>query len=269
MTYVRKEIIGDCVLYQGDCLEIMPTLESVDAVLTSPPYNIGKEYETVTPHENYLVWIERVAHSIGLIMRDGGELFWQVGNMVDKGEVFPLDVLTYPIFKRLDMKLRNRIVWAFGHGLHCKRRFSGRHETLLWFTKGDDYVFDLDAVRVPSKYPAKKHYKGPKKGQLSGNPLGKNPGDVWDITNVKSNHPEKTGHPCQFPLALADRVIKASTRRADTVLDPFVGSGTTLVACAKTGRKGIGIELNPKYFEIACERVEEAYRNLATERGKK
>lgn len=89
----------------------------------------------------------------------------------------PLDIELAPTFKRLNMQLRNRIIWQYGHGLHSQRRFSGRYETVMWYTKTDDYHFDLDPVRVPSKYPGKKHYRGPKKGQYSGNANGKNPED--------------------------------------------------------------------------------------------
>lgn len=87
----------------------------------------------------------------------------------------------YQIFKKQRLKLRNRIVWHFGHGLHASKRFSGRYETILWFSKTDNYIFNLDSVRVPAKYPGKRHFKGPKKGQPSGNPLGKNPSDIWEI----------------------------------------------------------------------------------------
>ena len=143
------------------------------------------------------------------VLAPGGSLCWQVGNYVEKGEVFPLDILSYPLFKSRGLKLRNRVIWRFGHGLHAQRRFSGRYEVLLWFTNGDGYTFNLDRVRVPSKYPGKTHFKGEKRGQPSGNPLGKNPSDywivkqdwereVWDIPNVKANHTEKTIHPCQF-----------------------------------------------------------------------
>lgn len=92
-----------------------------------------------------------------------------------------MDIYFYPLFKELGMFLRNRIVWHFGHGLHTKNRFSGRYETFLWFTKNKDYIFNLDPVRSPSKYPGKLHYSGSKKGLPSGNPLGKNPSDVWEI----------------------------------------------------------------------------------------
>ena len=142
------------------------------------------------------------------IISDDGSICWQVGNFVENGEVFPLDIFYYQIFKSLGLKLRNRIIWHFGHGLHCSKRFSGRYEVILWFTKSDNYIFNLDDVRIPSKYPGKKYFKGEKKGLFSGNPKGKNPEDLWEMTverliddwdqkiweipNVKSNHPEES-----------------------------------------------------------------------------
>ena len=159
-------------------------------------------------------------------------------------------------------------MWHFGHGLHASKRLSGRYETLLWFSKTDDYVFNLDAVRVPSKYPGKRHFKpGEKYGQPSGNPLGKNPSDIWqfmadefetglwDIPNCKSNHPEKTIHPCQFPLELVERCVLAFTNEDDFVLDPYSGVGSTLVGSLKQGRRGIAIEKEPEYNKVTRERV--------------
>ena len=229
---------------------------SAQLVVTSPPYNIGKEYERRTGMDEYIAGQQRVVDACLRVLAPGGSLCWQVGNHVRDGEVFPLDVLLYPVFKSRELRLRNRIVWTFGHGLHCTHRFSGRHETILWFTKGDDYVFDLDPVRVPQKYPGKRHFKGPKAGQLSCNPLGKNPGDVWgDIPNVKSNHCEKTAHPCQFPVELAERLVLSMSRPGDVVLDPYLGSGTTAIAALKHGRRGWGCDMMPEYVAIAEERV--------------
>jgi adenine-specific DNA-methyltransferase len=151
--------------------------------------------------------------------------------------------------------MRNRIIWHFEHGLHCSRRFSGRYETIIWFTKTDDYVFNLDPVRVPQKYPGKKHFKGPKAGQYSGNPLGKNPGDLWIIPNVKSNHVEKTEHPCQFPVELIERLVLSMTNEGDWVLDPFLGTGTTIVAAVRHGRRGAGAETVSRYTELARQRI--------------
>ncbi len=172
-----------------------------------------------------------------------------------KGEVYPLDILLYPIFKKFGLKLRNRIIWHFGHGLHSSKRFSGRHEIILWFTKSDDYIFNIDPIRVPQKYPQKKYYKGEKKGQLSGHPLGKNPSDVWDIPNVKSNHPEKTEHPCQFPIELVERLVLSMTNEGDLVLDPFIGVGSTAIASIKHKRRVAGAEILNKYLEIAKQRL--------------
>jgi adenine-specific DNA-methyltransferase len=125
----------------------------------------------------------------------------------------------------------------------------------MWFTKSDEYVFNLDAVRIPQKYPGKKHFKGPKAGQYSCNPLGKNPGDLWVIPNVKNNHVEKTEHPCQFPVGLIERLVLSLTNEEDWVLDPFLGTGTTVIAAVRHGRRGVGAETVPKYFQLAQERI--------------
>ena len=151
--------------------------------------------------------------------------------------------------------MRNRIVWHFEHGLHCSKRLSGRYETISWFTRGDDYTFHLDPIRVPQKYPGKKHFKGPNAGRLSGNPLGKNPGDVWIFPNVKNNHVEKTCHPCQFPVELVERLVLALTDPGDTVLDPYMGVGSSVVAATLHGRLGLGCDTAAEYVEVARQRL--------------
>lgn len=224
-------------------------------IVTSPPYNIGKRYERRSPLETYIQDQAQVISECVRLLSDRGSLCWQVGNHVDNGEIFPLDIHLYPIFREHGLKLRNRIVWHFEHGLHCSKRFSGRYETILWFTKSDDYTFDLDPVRVPSKYPGKKYFKGPKAGQLSGNPLGKNPGDMWLIPNVKHNHVEKTEHPCQFPVELVERLVLSMTNEGDNVFDPYMGVGSSIIAAMKHGRSGYGCDTEKSYVDIAWERV--------------
>lgn len=228
---------------------------SVSLVVTSPPYNIGKSYEKRVPLDAYRESQAKVIAECVRATKDGGHICWQIGNHVSDGEVFPLDIVLYDIFAAHGLRLRNRIVWHFEHGLHCTKRLSGRHETILWFTKGDDYHFDVDPIRVPSKYPGKKHFKGPKKGQLSGNPLGKNPSDVWAIPNVKSNHCEKTEHPCQFPVELVERLVLSMTVHGDIVMDPFAGVGSAVIAAEKNGRVGIGCELDGTFASIANSRL--------------
>lgn len=245
------------VVYEGDCLEFLGTIpdRSVQLVVTSPPYNIGKEYERRLDLAAYVAQQRKVIEGCFRIVRDSGHICWQVGNYVDNSSIVPLDTLLYPVFRNLGMRLRNRIVWHFEHGLHCSRRFSGRYETILWFTKTDEYFFNLDPIRVPQKYPGKKHFKGPKAGTYSCNPLGKNPGDVWIIPNVKSNHVEKTVHPCQFPVELIERLVLSMTDVGDWVFDPFLGVGTTVVAAIAHQRKGAGAEIVHAYAEVARERI--------------
>lgn len=257
------------VLHLGDSYKFMKEIprDTATLIITSPPYNIGKEYETKTSIESYLNQQEPVIDELIRILRDDGSLCWQVGNFVQDSEIFPLDIFYYGIFKRKGLKLRNRIIWHFGHGLHASKRFSGRYETILWFTKSDQYKFNLDSVRIPAKYPGKRSFKGPNRGKPSGNPLGKNPSDIWefiaqewerelwDIPNVKANHPEKTIHPCQFPVELVERCVLALTSEDDWVLDPYCGVGSALLAGLKHNRRVIGCDKESKYIGIARERI--------------
>ena len=259
-----REALADAVLYQGDCIDLLRTMESgsVQLIVTSPPYNLGKPYEANLRIDDYVEQQSRVISECARVVDKRGSICWQVGNYVDDREVIPLDILLYPVFAELGMHLRNRIVWHFGHGLHASKRFSGRYEVILWFTKGKNYRFNLDAVRVPQKYPDKKYFKGPNRGMLSGNPLGKNPTDIWEIPNVKSNHIEKTEHPCQFPVELVERLVLSLTDEGDTVLDPFLGSGSTCLAALAHFRKAIGAELSPVYYRLAVERIRLAQEGL-------
>lgn len=226
-------------------------------IVTSPPYNLGKQYENKLSVDEYLAVHRKVIGECVRTLHPRGSLCWQVGNFVRKGEIIPLDTLLYPIFLEHRLKLRNRIIWHFGHGLHCTKRLSGRYETINWWTKSEEYTWNLDSIRVPAKYPRKKYYKGPKRGQLSGNPLGKNPSDVWEIPNVKNNHPEKTIHPCQFPVELVERLVLSMTDPGDSVFDPFMGVGSSAVAALMHGRRAFGCDIIPEYVEIAHQRVEE------------
>ena len=260
---------NNITLFHGDCFDLIKQIpdHSVDIVITSPPYAMGKSYER--PKDDLDTFIEKheqLFPEINRVLKPGGSICWQVGYHVKNGVVTPLDFLIYDIISRVNLNLkiedkfilRNRIVWTFGHGLNNTNRFSGRHETLLWFSKGNGFDFDLDAIRVPQKYPGKTHYKGEKKGELSGNPLGKNPSDVWDIPNVKANHIEKTEHPCQFPVVIPQRLIRALTPDGGVVLDPYNGSGTTGVAAIIENRKYIGAELHDEYIEISKKRLQMA-----------
>lgn len=267
-----------------DAMSFCSTLKDgeVNLIITSPPYNIGKIYEEKIDIDQYIRNMQPLLIEFARILADNGSLCWQVGNYVEKGEIYPLDIYFYPIFKSLGLHLRNRIIWHFGHGLHCSKRFSGRYETVLWFTKSADYTFNLDDVRIPSKYPGKRYFKGKKKGQISGNPKGKNPEDIWtltlqrlyddwdaqiwDIPNVKANHPEKVDHPCQFPIELVERCVLALTNENDIVYDPFAGVGSSLIGALKNHRIAYGTDWDQKYVDIGLERIKKLTKDTLTMR---
>lgn len=271
------EIVDDGLrLIQADVSEALDLIddETVQLVLTSPPYNLRKIYERdkAMSLEEYIEWLTPIVKKICKKVAVGGSVCWQVGNYVRDGEVVPLDYHFYGMFLSQGFKLRNRIIWKFNFGLHANKRLSGRYETLLWFTKSDEYVFNLDPIRVPQLYPGKRHSarKGEAKaGRPSGNPLGKNPSDfwtfsaedcfsenpIWEIPNVKANHPEQTIHPCQFPHELAERCVLAFSNAGDVVLDPFIGAGTSAIAAIKAERDVIGIDRSAEYIELTNERV--------------
>lgn len=238
-------------------LDALPEEPIFDLVVTSPPYNIGKEYEKQMPLDEYVFWQRRIIEKICLRLKKSGSVCWQVGNYVENGSITPLDIEIAPIFKSLNLHLRNRIIWHFGHGLHNKNRFSGRYEVVLWYTKSDEYTFNLDAVRVPAKYPGKRSYRGDNKGKLSGNPKGKNPEDVWEVPNVKGNHVEKTCHPCQFPVGLIERLVLALTNEGELVFDPFSGVASSGVASLLHKRVFWGCEIIPDYIKVGKDRLEQ------------
>lgn len=271
----------DVVLGCDDVLEFIKTMprNMATLVVTSPPYNIGKPYEEVVAFEEYMKWQERIITGCVELLKPNGSICWEVGNYIEDMEVFPLDIYFYRIFKKLGFKLRNRIIWYFGHGLHAKQRFSGRYEVILWFTKGNEYVFNLDDVRIPQKYPGKRAYKGPNNGKPTAHRLGKNPSDIWEILatdwektlwnipNVKASHPEKTVHSCQFPIELVERLVLALTNERDTVFDPFMGVGSSIIAALLHNRIGIGVDKERIYSDIAYHRIMQALKGNLRKRA--
>lgn len=252
-------------IWKCDALKVLnrlPSRDLFDLVITSPPYNIGKEYERRKSKEDYIDSQRKIIERVVARTKATGSICWVVGNQCVNSHIAPLDIELHPIFDELGLILRNRIVWRYGHGLHCKRRFSGRYDVVMWYTRGHEYTFNLDAVRVPSKYPSKRFHKGPRAGELSSNPMGKNPEDVWEIPQVKSAHIEKTEHPCQFPVGLAERLLLALSDEGDVIYDPFMGSGSTGVAAAIHRRIFWGSEIKAKYVRIAERRINEALNGI-------
>jgi adenine-specific DNA-methyltransferase len=240
-----------------DCRDLLSELpdECVDLVVTSPPYNLGKEYEARVALQEYVEGQRTVIRECARVLKASGSIFWQVGSFSDKGQLIPLDIRFFPVLEEVGLLPRNRIMWIRQHGLHARKKFSARHETILWFSKSDGYQFNLDPIRVPQKYQGKTFHKGDRRGELSCNPDGKNPGDIWSFRNVKHNHEEQTVHPCQFPEDLVARIMLCTTRPGDIVLDPYMGTGTTAVVAQDFDRHFVGAELDPGYHEVALRRL--------------
>lgn len=250
-----------------DYLDAVPS-ESARLVLTSCPYNLGKPYgegasADTMRHVYFMGWLMQIVSEASRILVDGGTLFLQVGSTRDENDtIVPLDVLLFEAVQKTGMTFQSRVAWIVPHGLTPKRRLSERYETALVFSKGPIGVFNPTPARVPQKQPGKRAFKGPNKGQLSGNPFGAFPSNVWEIPNIGHNNGERTGHPAQFPLELARRAVMLYSNPGDLVIDPFSGSGTTHVACRENGRSFSGCDLF--YEDIRARRLAAVSMNAVT-----
>jgi len=246
------------MVYQRDCVEALRLLPPglVDLTVTSPPYNIGKEYETATDVDRYVAWCREWIEGVARASSSASAFWLNVGYLPipDRGKAVPI---SYLLWDKVPMHFVQEIVWNYAAGVASKKSFSPRNEKFLWYVKNAaSYTFNLDDVRDPNvKYPNQK-----KNGKLRCNPLGKNPTDVWEIPKVTSGKnrasAERTAHPAQFPIAVIDRVVRACSHQGDVILDPFMGSGTTAEVARATGRFALGFEVEPRYIEIARNRID-------------
>ena len=248
-------------IFNGDCLKVLRQLaskglETFDLTVTSPPYNIGKEYETRLTISEYVSWCAEWIDSVFTITAPGGAFWLNVGYLQLAGRAKAIPI-PYLLWDKVPFYLLQEIVWNYGAGVASRKTFSPRNEKFLWYVKDPArYTFNLDRIRDPNvKYP-----KSKKHGKLRSNPLGKNPTDVWQIPKVTSGEhrssKERTKHPAQFPIAVIERIIKGCTNPGDLVLDPFMGSGTVAEVCMRNGRACIGIEIEPQYVAIAAQRLD-------------
>lgn len=248
----------NCAIYNLDCLEGMKRIPSpfVNLTVTSPPYNIGKEYEQIRPLADYINWCQEWIQEVYRLTLDNGAFWLNLGYIAieKKAKAIPLP---YLLWDKVPFFLVQEIVWNYGAGVAGRKFFSPRNEKFLWYVKdGDNYTFNLDDVRDPNiKYPNQK-----KNGKIKVNLNGKNPSDVWQIPKVTSGQnrssKERTSHPAQFPQAVIERIIKASSNFGEAVFDPFLGSGTTALVALGLGRKALGFEISTQYCQIAADRID-------------
>lgn len=238
-----KGLIAIC----GDAIGELKKLpdKSVQLVVTDPPYNLNKNYgnnNDKLEFNDYLDFSRQWLYEAKRVLTDNGTIYVFMG-MRYISYVFAI------LEQELNMSFNSWITWFYTQGIGKTKGFSPRHDDILMFTKDPkNFVFNLDNVRVPQKF-----YRS------VNNMRGANPGNVWEFSHVHYCNKNRKEHPTQKPEGLYERIILASSNEGDTVLDPFVGSGTALRVCQQTNRNGIGIDVNPEYIEMAKERLSEKF----------
>ncbi|MCY1218601.1 DNA methylase [compost metagenome] len=248
-------------LFQEDMFEGIARLPdgSVDLIVADPPYGLGKDYgndSDLLSGQAYLDWSERWMDAVVPKLAPRGTLYlfctWQYSP-----ELFVM------LKRRLTMI--NEIIWdrrvpSMGG---TTRKFSSVHDNIGFFAKARDYYFDLDPVRIPYDPETKKARSRPRFEGKKWLEVGYNPKDLWSISRIHRQDPERANHPTQKPLEIVERMVLSSCPPGGLVLDPFAGSGTTAVACLRHGRRFAGFEINPEYVQVACDRVSAAAAALA------
>lgn len=249
----------------GSCVEVLDEIKdnSIAIVVTSPPYDLNKpygKYKDKVGTEQWKALISEATKKIYRILEPNGSFFLNVSPIPNPKtkEIIPLAAIAYEIIKKHGFYLRNMLVWHFNSMVNCVQRLSGRYENILWCVKTiKKYVFNLDEIRIP--YVTKKDKRLNPDG-------GRNPTDVWyfDRVNNMTKQKNKIFHPCVYPTPMIERIIKMSSNKGDWILDPFLGSGTTLIAAANLDRNGIGVEIDNQYEKLIMRRLKREVR-LQTE----
>ena len=244
------EIIDNQRIICGDALSELKKLSdnSVDLVVTDPPYNLKKDYgnsKDDLSFEEYLDFSRQWLSECKRVLKKGGTIYVFMG-------VRYISYLYTIMERELGLTFNSWITWYYTQGIGKTKGFSPRHDDILMFTKGDKNVtFNIDQIRVPQKYYRKIN-----------NMRGANPGNVWEFSHVHYCSSGRRQHPTQKPEALYERMILASSNKGDTVLDPFGGSGTCARVCQNTSRKGITVELNSNYYAMIIDRLREPFNGF-------
>ena len=233
----------------GDAISLLREIpdELVDLVIADPPYNLGKDYGNNQDSKGFGEYIDFTREWIGeskRILSPRGSIYVFMG-------VRFISYLFEVLEKEFDFQFNSWIVWHYTQGMGKTKGFSPRHDDILFFTKGNEYTFNLDSVRVPQKFYRDRN-----------NMRGANPGDVWQFSHVHYCNANRQNHPTQKPEGLIERMVLASTREGELVVDPFMGSGTTLRVCQQLNRCAIGIDVNPEYVEMTRNRLAQPFNGF-------
>ncbi|MBM7545037.1 site-specific DNA-methyltransferase (adenine-specific) [Weissella beninensis] len=237
-------------LIVGDSITNMKAFESnsVDLIIADPPYNLAKDYKATNDNmefEEFMTFSRNWLTEATRILKPGGTIYVFMG--------MRLISYTHVIMEQeLGLEFHNWITWHYTQGLGKKKGFSSRHDDILMFTKsGKNPTFNLDDIRIPQKY-----YRS------INNMRGANPGNVWEFSHVHYSQSNRKAHPTQKPEGVIERMILASSNKNDIVLDPFSGSGTTVRVAQQSGRKAIGIDIEPSFIEETKKRLAEPFNGF-------
>ena len=257
-------------LYHGDNLSILREMPAgcIDLIATDPPFNTGKDWGAFNDKweggmKGYLKFMEPRLVEMHRLLKDTGSIYLHC----DPHASHYLKVMMDGIF---GMKhFRNEIVWCYNRASINQRQLARTHDIILWYSKGNDWIFNVDSIRMPYSVDtiarAKYNCQMLKDGKHILNPKGKFPNDwLYDIRFLQGTSDEFQNYPTQKPVALYERIIRASSNQGDVVLDPFCGSGTTLRAAKTLGRKYIGIDQNPEAIRISENRLNPPQQELFT-----
>ena len=241
MQYNRL-LCGDAIAE----MSILPS-NSIDLIIADPPYNLGKDYgnnQDTRDQDEYEAFTKSWLVEASRLLKETGSIYVFMG-------VRYIAKLFLLLEGELGLQFNSWITWHYTQGMGRKNGFSPRHEDILYFTKSKNFTFNLDDVRVPQKYYRERN-----------NMAGANPGDVWQFSHVHYCSAEREKHPTQKPEALMERIILASSRAGDVVLDPFVGSGTTCKVADVLDRNWLGIDINPEYITMSRRRIETIFQQF-------
>lgn len=240
-------------IHVGDTLDMLRALPDgcADLVFADPPFNIGYQYDVYTDHlakAEYLAWASRWIEAVVRVMKPCGALFLAIGD--EYAAEYKIRIEGAGLF------LRNWLIWHYTFGPHQQKKFGRDHAHILYFTGlPNHFTFNADAVRVESARQRQGDKRANAKGRVPGDVWQFEASTVWDVPRLPGNSKERTGHPCQMPESILERIILATSNAGELVVDPFCGSGTTAAVAKRLGRRCITADLSADYAARVAERV--------------
>ncbi len=243
------------IIYNGDAIQVLESKiedKSIDLIFVDPPYNIGKDFngrkDKWNTDQEYLDWCFQWIDLCLKKLKDNGSFY-----VMTSTQFIPY----FDLYLRDKISILSRIIWSYdSSGVQAKNFFGSMYEPILFCVKDiKNYTFNSDDILVEAKTGSKRKLIDYRKNPPQPYNSEKVPGNVWDFPRVRYRMAEYENHPTQKPIALLERIIKASSNEGDIVLDPFSGTFTTSFVAKSLNRKSIGIEIDEEFTKIGARRV--------------